>query len=90
MDGGRLNTHKARQKDLRRRKDGRLKGDNVSRSKNGDKIEFDKIDPTELEIIKTKIRTKAKKGRRIEVILILISAIMAILLFFWFTNRYNG
>ncbi|QIE58669.1 hypothetical protein G5B37_03560 [Rasiella rasia] len=89
IDGGRLNAHKTRQADFRRRKDGRIKGDGIKRSKKDDKIDFDDIDPADLEKIKTEIRKKAKRNRTVEIIFLLVSAVIALIIFYWFTNRYD-
>ncbi len=85
IEGGRLNAHKARQEDFRRRKDGRIKGDTIIRSKDNDKIDFEKVDPAKLKKIKSEIRSKAKKNRKIEVILIIISVLIALIIFYWIT-----
>ncbi|RDK87292.1 hypothetical protein [Marinirhabdus gelatinilytica] len=89
VDGGRLNAHKTRQEDFRRRKDGRIKGDGIKRSKKDDKIYFDEVDPVELEKIKGEIRKKAKRSRTVEIVFLLVSAVIALIIFYWFTNRYD-
>jgi len=89
LDGGRLKAHKARQEDFRRRKDNRLKGNAIIRSKKTDKVNFDEVDPIELEKIKSEIRNKAGKKRTIETLLLIISSIIALILFYWFVNRYG-
>lgn len=89
IDGGRLNAHKARTKDFRRRKDGKMKGGKVLRSASSEKVEFDSIDPVQLEKIKVAIRKKARKSRIINVILILISSVIAIVFFYLFTEKYS-
>lgn len=43
IGGGRLNAHKARQDDFRRRKDRRIKGDTIIRSKDNDKLILKKL-----------------------------------------------
>tara|TARA_R100001369_G_scaffold37573_1_gene62980 strand:+ start:7189 stop:7455 length:267 start_codon:yes stop_codon:yes gene_type:complete len=85
IEGGRLNAHKARQEDFRRRKDGRIKGDTIIRSRDNNKIDFEKVDPAKLKKIKSEIRSKAKKNRKIEVILIIISVLIALIIFYWIT-----
>ena len=89
IDGGRLNAHNARIKDFRRRKDGKMKGSDVLRSASSEKVEFDSVDPIQLEKIKVAIRKKARKSRIINVILILISSSIAIVLFYLVTEKYS-
>ncbi|MAZ72006.1 MAG: hypothetical protein CMC70_02560 [Flavobacteriaceae bacterium] len=90
IDGGRLNAHNQRTKDFRRRKDGKIKGSTKRRATSNEKIEFDSIDPVELEKIKNAIRKKVAKRRRIDVLLLIISGIIAVVLFFLFTEKYSS
>tara|TARA_R100000935_G_scaffold23395_1_gene42689 strand:+ start:4392 stop:4667 length:276 start_codon:yes stop_codon:yes gene_type:complete len=89
IDGGRLNAHKARTEDFRRRKDGKLKSSETLRSTSNQKIDFDPVDPVELQKIKDSIRLKSKKRKRTNVVLLLFSLVAAVLLFFLFTEKYS-
>ena len=89
IDGGRLNAHKARTEDFRRRKDGTIKGSDKQRFTSNEKIDFGAIDPAALKEVRIAIRKKAKKRRAIEIFLIVISMVIAVILFILFTGKYS-
>jgi len=79
IEGGRLNAHKARMKDFRIRKE--RKAENKSKSQRFEKagkVNFDKIDPTVTEKVINDIRRKGKREVIKNLILILISGIIAL------------
>ena len=89
LDGGRLQAHQTRMKNFRRRKDGKIKGSNVKRISENQRIEFDKIDAVELEKIKNKIRRDAKRKNLLHLILFFISIGIAVFILSLFAGYYE-
>jgi hypothetical protein len=83
LDGsyGRLNAHNERFKELRRKKlkrgEDKLKRNSLSNVSRGGKIDFEEIDPQKLELIMAEIRKKGKARRRKDIVLVLLSVIIA-------------